>query len=759
MRTLVALFISLFVFSAVQAVDTPIPKSNYTVQFVSSENANQPVANAFDDDISTWFAINESGGFSLPSIIEVDLGAVYDVSGFTYAPNPASSLNKALDYEVYVSMDGQNWGLPQALNDFPWTANSDVSQQDVFFSSVSGRYVRLVYNESRNTNNGNIHTGELWFYEGDPATGQDNQILSFDEISKKYSDDEPFALNATSSTGLPIIYSIVSGPATVSGNMLSLTGTGGVVAVKAEQVGDASYYPTEIIQEFEVVDLSLIDPVVSTRLTEDYPIEMPAFHAYPIYVGTSIDESDFLSVQSVDVTIDGETFSAINGGGYFYYWWTPESYGAHTIVLNANASNGNQSSITRNVTVTDAISTQQVTTMEDVVIQFGGANSRNFTGTYTLPQHAGSYDRIMAYMTIECPNGNCDDWDRRANIDVKGPDGNWIQIIRYITPYGIACNHELDVTDYASLLQGEFELTMFIDTWGTGGWQITLDIEYQQGTPDFLYSQVDEIWDGVYDLGNPSNLQPVETVEYNYPTGVLSSHLRLSTTGHGWGDNNSQNAAEFYEATNFIDVDSSPYYTQELWNTCNPNPDNCTNQLGTWQFNRAGWCPGAIAVPNVIDLTSEIAKETIGLDYRFDPTYEDLCHPDNPNCVSGVTCPDCNDSFKAVYHVDGQIINFSNDPVLVTGIDKPFFDQTKNYALEAFPNPASESFQVHTSDLEGKSRVYILDAVGRVQKTYYFSSTSELNSYTFNMQGLAKGMYFIQVQNNEGSGNLKLILE
>jgi hypothetical protein len=76
---------------------------------------------------------------------------------------------------------------------------------------------------------------------------------------------------------------------------------------------------------------------------------------------------------------------------------------------------------------------------------------------------------------------------------------------------GLACDHELDVTDYSSLLQGQVEFRVFIDTWGTGGWQLTLDIDYTVGTPTFPYSTVTETWDGSYSFGNPANLQPVET--------------------------------------------------------------------------------------------------------------------------------------------------------------------------------------------------------------------------------------------------------
>ena len=102
---------------------------------------------------------------------------------------------------------------------------------------------------------------------------------------------------------------------------------------------------------------------------------------------------------------------------------------------------------------------------------------------------------------------------------------------------------ELNVTDYSSLLQGEVEFRVFIDTWGTGGWQLTLNLEYTEGVPDYPYSGVVEAWDGSYSFGDPSNLQPVETFNTDLLAEVQSSHLRLSNTGHGWGNNNSNNAS------------------------------------------------------------------------------------------------------------------------------------------------------------------------------------------------------------------------
>lgn len=52
----------------------------------------------------------------------------------------------------------------------------------------------------------------------------------------------PLALDAITSSGLPIQYSVVSGPATVDGAQLTLRGVGRVV-LRAQQAGDGSYLP------------------------------------------------------------------------------------------------------------------------------------------------------------------------------------------------------------------------------------------------------------------------------------------------------------------------------------------------------------------------------------------------------------------------------------------------------------------------------------------------------------------------------------
>jgi len=734
---------------------TPISKTNYTIQAFSTNNNINVITRAFDVDTVTFWAIGANNPF--PAFVEIDLGASYDVNGFSFLPRPDGS-NKPGGYEIYVSSDGINWGTPEIAGNLPWTSPTDAIRKNIFFGAVTARYVKVVYTSSLQSNN-NIHTCDLFIYESlTPATGQANQAISL-SIPNKSTVDAPFTVSGTATSNLPLTYSIVSGPATISGNTVTLTGVAGNVVVRAHQVGDTAYYPATRDASFEVIDLSIFKPIVSTRLTENYPLEMNTLMAYPIYMNASIDQPTFLNIDSITLDIGGISYLASQGNGYFYYLWTPSSYGSHTIGITAHGSNGKDSTISKTIIVSNTIITQNVTTLNGIDIIYGGANSRWFYGTYSMPQFVGGYNNIQANLTIGCPNipNGCDDWDRKAYIDIKGPDGNWIQIIRYITPYGVACNHDIDLSDYASLLQGEFEYRMFIDTWGTGGWKVTLDFDYQAGTPTYNYSMVDEIWDADFDFGNPSNLQPVDTVSYTFPVNVQDAKLRISNTGHGWGSNNSQNAAEFYNATNYVYVNGINTFTQNLWNTCNPNPDNCTGQLGTWTYSRAGWCPGSIAPPSVWSLSSYITAG-IDLHYRFDPSYTDFCHPNNPSCVTGSTCADCNDTYNPSYDVDAHVINFSNSPLLYNPKTSSLIDRTLNYEFNTYPNPAVNQFSINMGSNVEDIRVLIYTIQGKGVKTFYFESADQLNNYQFNVSNLSNGTYFISIENKLGSGVSKLII-
>jgi parallel beta-helix repeat protein len=74
------------------------------------------------------------------------------------------------------------------------------------------------------------------------------QTITFAPLPNKTFGDPAFALNATASSGLPVSYKVNSGPATVSGNMVTITGTG-TVTIEASQAGNTSYFAATPVQQ------------------------------------------------------------------------------------------------------------------------------------------------------------------------------------------------------------------------------------------------------------------------------------------------------------------------------------------------------------------------------------------------------------------------------------------------------------------------------------------------------------------------------
>jgi hypothetical protein len=67
------------------------------------------------------------------------------------------------------------------------------------------------------------------------------QTITFDPPANRDTASAPFALSASASSGLPVNFTVVSGPALISGDIVTLTGAPGDVVVTASQAGDSIY--------------------------------------------------------------------------------------------------------------------------------------------------------------------------------------------------------------------------------------------------------------------------------------------------------------------------------------------------------------------------------------------------------------------------------------------------------------------------------------------------------------------------------------
>ena len=84
----------------------------------------------------------------------------------------------------------------------------------------------------------------ILIYDGTKGT----QTISFPALANKNYGDAPFTVSATASSGLTVSFSIVSGPASVTGNTVTITGAG-LVTVGASQAGDSNWNPAPGVQQ------------------------------------------------------------------------------------------------------------------------------------------------------------------------------------------------------------------------------------------------------------------------------------------------------------------------------------------------------------------------------------------------------------------------------------------------------------------------------------------------------------------------------
>jgi hypothetical protein len=78
------------------------------------------------------------------------------------------------------------------------------------------------------------------------------QTITFGTLSKQVVGDAPFALSATTSSGLAVSFSLLSGPAILSGSVVTITGAG-LVVVRASQSGDSTYAAAPDVDQVFIV--------------------------------------------------------------------------------------------------------------------------------------------------------------------------------------------------------------------------------------------------------------------------------------------------------------------------------------------------------------------------------------------------------------------------------------------------------------------------------------------------------------------------
>jgi len=590
--------------------------------------------------------------------------------------------------------------------------------------------------------------GETSNFNGDLDPGY--QAISFPQISNHLISDDPFTIEASSTSGLEVILEILAGPATIDGNIVTLTDVPGEVIIEATQPGNGQYDPADpVVNSFMVLDPLTHVPDIEVRHPLAGDVFVGSLSNVLLSTISTIDYPELFSVQDVKFEVDGQTIPAGEfPDGHYIAWWAPPVYGTYNLSIISTNNYGAEATETVSINIVPETTDIEVLACDSVLLNTATATR---TVTAELPSFLGAFDNVTATLEVKCPDGGCGEWDRVASVDARGPDGQWFEIIRYITPYSKACSHNIDLTDYISLLLGMVEFRFNCGTLDNG-YYYSLTLNYSQGTPEYLYSSIYEVWNEIYPFGDYENLQPVEDWTFTFPEDVVAAKLKLVSSGHGWGDLNTGNAAEFYNATHHIWVNGEQTFEQHNWYDCNPNPDGCQPQNGTWYYDRAGWCPGAIAQWFDYNLTPYISGSEIDLGYVFYENYVDLCHPNHPECVTGVTCDDCDDGFNPVLDVACNLVVFSPDPLL-TGT--PILDAGSQITVK--PNPTTGMIDItNMAPPSGKSSfIRLMTLTGIYVEQFDWDGTS----VKIDLSGYPKGIYILMIQTPDKTEMKKVILQ
>ena len=581
------------------------------------------------------------------------------------------------------------------------------------------------------------------------------QFIDFAEIPDQLVYNDPITLEATSTSGLPVTFEVAQGPATVEGNILTLTGEEGQVKVRAIQPGDGiEWQPApSVTRTFYVVDPDNYTPEMTIRRPyQGTKVYMPNFEN-PVMVVLSayIEHSNAIKFESVKCEVDGQELTLKTDypdnpdNGYWYTTWTPSGEGTYNMTVSITQTGGK---------VTTASNTFEVTTNYDdmVVSALNGevvADLHNFTayGEFPFPTHVNAFNAINLHYEHNCVNHNCNTYDHQSYVRVKNYRGEWVELCRYITPFGVECVDDLDVTDFTSVLQGLVEFEYYSEQYSTGeGYNPTAIFEYTKGMPEYPYVDMQEIWYGNYAFGDYAELCPIPMRTVEFDPCVEKAKLQITTSGHNWSDTgngayNTGNAAEFYHAHHNININGATAHVQDLWQTCTPNPAGCQPQNGTWTYNRAGWCPGSMTMVWDYSLDDYLVDGNVKVLYEFDPSYVDQCHPNYPGCVSGQnSCPNCDNSSNPILKVSGKIVTYSHNTDILTEVPELPDVDADPFTVTITPNPAKDNLTITTDYEKGRASVVIINAQGAKVKGF-----SIKGSATIDVSDLPSGMYFFHI--------------
>lgn len=181
------------------------------------------------------------------------------------------------------------------------TGPANLNGTEVTLTGEAGN-VEITVSQSGNDNY-NEASESISFAVSEPT--KSDQTITFDDIEDKTFGDETFELEATASSGLTVSFNVISGPVSISGNTLTITGAG-TAAIAANQAGDSDFNAAPTVERtFEIAkaDQTITIAAIDDKLITDGPFEVSATTTSGL--GLAYFVTGPASISSTTITLDG----------------------------------------------------------------------------------------------------------------------------------------------------------------------------------------------------------------------------------------------------------------------------------------------------------------------------------------------------------------------------------------------------------------------------------------------------------------------
>jgi hypothetical protein len=246
----------------------------------------------------------------------------------------------------------------------------------------------------------------------------------------------------------------------------------------------------------------------------------------------------------------------------------------------------------------------------------------SFEADADLPHSSFAFGRVLMTIEIHDAGDAWDEWDRCGEVSVRAPDGTMRGIVPFITSYRTPCRWTVDVSRFRPWLAGRTRLEVAAGTnfYKNRGYRMSVTLEFHHGTPDLAPFRVIPLWHGTARHGTAENryrdfFLPVEAM---VDADAKAAAVFTTVTGHS-------QVGEFTPSSRTLVVarggegipPAERRWESRLWREdCYLNPNR--PQSGTWKYSRAGWAPGDVVHPWIVDL-GDLAAPGATLRFAYEP--------------------------------------------------------------------------------------------------------------------------------------------